>query len=203
MRKKNAVFLLLTLTGLSFGIAGATVYRYVQDTGQLLRRYEAVREVALRTSLRDAVIGTRLPPLRLYDAAGQERLLHEGGGRHAIWFVDIERCPNCLEDMPAWQHLTSRIPELRTTLVLVGTDTEGAAAAIQTMRIRGQVLVDPEAKVRTVVPLSVPSVYVLTDEEGVITMVDGRSARKSCGWSFPGQVASVFGPGNSDWIRSF
>lgn len=192
---------LLLTTALSLGVTGGTVYRYLDDTGRLQARNERLESSALRTAIRDAAIGRPLPPLRLRDLEGADHRLGAPGRPHAIWIVDTERCPNCLEDAPAWNRLAARTPGLKTTLVLVGMDDRQATNAVRLKRIRTDVLVDPGFKMGGVIPLSLPSVYVLLDEEGVVTMADARSANLSCSWSFPGQLASVVGASASTWIR--
>lgn len=194
---------LLLLTALLLGVAGGTIHRYFQDTERLQTRYEGIEDRALRTALRDASIGYPLPPLRLRDLEGTEHRLDQPGQPHAIWIVDTDRCPNCLEDTPAWERLASSAPGLHTTLILLGMDGEAGEKAIRAKGIRGDVLVDPESDVRRLIRVPLPSIYLLTDERGLVMMADGRSAQRSCGWSFPAQLANVFGSGDSNRIRSF
>lgn len=194
---------LLILTALGFGLAGGATYRYYHDTVELQTRLERTESVVQRTALRDALIGNPLPPIRLRDLSGEERPLHRPGQRQAIWFVDTERCPNCLEDSGAWQRLGTGQSRIETTLVLIGMDGREAMNAVRAKRIRTNVLIDPDLKLGKLIPLWLPSIYVLLDGAGMVTMADARSANLSCQWSFPGQLASVVGSGSgaSEWIR--
>ncbi|HEX2210816.1 MAG TPA: hypothetical protein VHG93_24245 [Longimicrobium sp.] len=137
------------------------------------------------------LVGRRLPDLALAAAAGDSVHLRNAGGRYRlIWLLDPVRCPECLDDVGAWERM-ARANGMAADLVLEGVPPGRAAELAARHRVRARVLADRERRTYPVTRTHVDAVKLLADPDGFIVLASGE--RAGCGWAFEEAAIAVRG----------
>lgn len=172
------------LSGALLFVLGVGVFLYM-ELHRLSDRVQQQRTYVLRTVVRDALLHRTLPELTLPSARGDSAPLVLRGDRpNAIWFVDPERCVQCLERLSDWRRMVQH-SGVRAVAVLEGTGGEAARGIIRETGLTGTVLYDSARVWRRSLPQDDwPAMVMLgVDGEGRIQSVASRENRGSCRWS--------------------
>lgn len=173
---------------------GVALHGHRSALGRAAGEVERLAPLAERASGRDRLIGADLSRIRLPDPEGRERTLATGAARHLVWFVDPRRCTRCLAELGDWSRVV-RSRALEATAVLVGVSAATARRTVRSAGLRGRVLLDPAGELSRGLGVTerMPSLYAVLDSTGTVILSEMRAASLTCDWSFPRQVAVLFG----------
>lgn len=175
-------------------VLGFAVWTHRRAVDRAVQQYT---HVALRAQSVDGLIGQALPELPLPDGEGRLHQLSKAGQDRVVWFVDPDECRGCLADVREWNAFVAG-PSQPGLTVLLGVSPEDGARLARGAGIRGLVLTDSAAQLKSILGLALPSSFVAVDPAGTVRMADARYSEQSCDWSFVEQVVALRDAGPID-----
>ena len=152
---------------------------------------------AARTLVQDGLIGRRIELASL--APPGELPAGLGAGPVVLWFLDMEICADCFDNLGPWSRLET-LEGHRFLLVHTGTPTETVRGRLRSLT-RTQVVETSPARIAAALGRVLPNTKLLIDEEGIVVLADGRHLATECGWSFEAQLGALEGLNSSHLIR--
>jgi cytochrome c biogenesis protein CcmG/thiol:disulfide interchange protein DsbE len=117
------------------------------------------------------VVGRRAPEFRLATVAGEPLALAELQGKPVVLNFMATWCGPCKYELPAFQELAGRRPELSVLLVDLGEDSEMVAEFLDSLKVSLPTVLDESGQVtKTYRVRGLPSTFFI-DRGGVIRAV--------------------------------
>lgn len=178
---------LASIAALAMAVTVAVVA--VRSERALRQQVVRMEKHVARAYVQDRLVGTTIDGAAL--AFGDEPPGHAIAERTVLWILDLERCPECLDELGPWTRL-EKLDGHAFSLVLVGLPSPAHLTKLRVMK-HTHVLVSTREHVREAVGTVLPNTKMLLDDAGLVILVDSRESAAGCGTTFEGQVGAVAG----------